>query len=54
MKKVWLKGEVEPEKFIRELLDRKEPVEHFELAETPLEEIFVKIAREPVGEEVAS
>jgi len=54
LKKVWLKGEVEPEKFIRELLDRKEPVEHFELAETPLEEIFVKIAREPVGEEVTS
>lgn len=54
LKKVWLKGEVEPEKFIRELLDRKEPLKHFELAETPLEEIFVKIAREPVGEEVVS
>jgi hypothetical protein len=29
-------------------------VEHFERADTPLEDIFVRLAREPMGEEVAS
>ena len=54
LQKVWLKEDMEPGEFIRALLDRKEPVEHYELAETPLEDIFVKLAQEPVVEEVAS
>lgn len=54
LQKVWLKTGTDPGSFMRSLFDRREPVEHYELAETPLEDIFVKIAREPVGEEVAS
>ncbi len=54
LQKVWLEEGQEPKGFIRLLLERGQPVEHYELAETPLEDIFVKLAREPVGEEVAS
>jgi len=54
LQKVWLEEGEEPKTFIRQLLDRGQPVEHYELAATPLEDIFVRLAREPVGEEVAS
>ena len=54
LKKVWLRTGVDPGKFLKELLDNGQDVEHYELAETPLEDIFVKLAKEPVGEEVAS
>ena len=54
LKKVWLKEKVEPGEFLRSLLNRNQPVEHYELAETPLEDIFVKLAKGGVEEEVAS
>ncbi len=54
LQKVWLEEGAEPKEFIRRLLDRGQPVDHYELAETPLEDIFVRLAREPAGEEVAS
>ncbi len=54
LQKVWLQSDVEPGAFLRELLDREEPVEHYELAETPLEDIFVRLAKRPEAEEVAS
>jgi len=54
LQKVWLQSDVEPGAFLRELLDREEPVEHYELAETPLEDIFVRLAKMPEAEEVAS
>ena len=54
LKKVWLKEKVEPGEFLRSLLNRNQPVEHYELAETPLEDIFVKLAKGGVKEEVAS
>lgn len=54
LKKVWLKDNVEPGEFLRSLVNRNQPVEHYELAETPLEDIFVKLARTSAGEEVAS
>jgi ABC-2 type transport system ATP-binding protein len=54
LKKVWLKDNVEPGEFLRSLLNRDQPVEHYELAETPLEDIFVKLARTSSTEEVAS
>ena len=54
LQKVWLQSNVEPGAFLRELLDREEPVEHYELAETPLEDIFVRLAKRPEAEEVAS
>lgn len=54
LKKVWLKNNVEPGEFLRSLVNRNQPVEHYELAETPLEDIFVKLARTSAGEEVAS
>jgi len=50
LKKVWLREDIAPGNFIRQLLDKGEPVEHYELAETPLEDIFVKLAKVPVGE----
>jgi ABC-2 type transport system ATP-binding protein len=53
LKKVWLKTGVDPRKLLSRLLERGEPVVHYEVAETPLEDIFVKIAREPVHAEVA-
>ena len=46
--KVWLEEGVEPRAFLNRLLSRQAPLEHYELAETPLEDIFVKLAREPV------
>ena len=54
LKKVWLKDNVDPGEFLRSLVNRNQPVEHYELAETPLEDIFVKLARTSAGEEVAS
>ncbi len=54
LKKVWLKDNVEPGEFLKSLLNRNQPVEHYELAETPLEDIFVKLAKGRVEEEVAS
>jgi len=54
LKKVWLKDGVEPGEFLRSLVNRNQPVEHYELAETPLEEIFVKLAGTSPVEEVAS
>ncbi len=54
--KVWLEEDLEPKEFLNRLLARQAPLEHYELAETPLEDIFVKLAKEPVhsGEEVGS
>ncbi|MFO7768390.1 MAG: ATP-binding cassette domain-containing protein [bacterium] len=46
LSKVWLEEGVEPRTFLNRLLERRAPVEHYELAETPLEEIFVKMARD--------
>jgi ABC-2 type transport system ATP-binding protein len=53
LKKVWLKTGVNPRALLSRLLEKGEPVAHYEVAETPLEDIFVKIAREPVQQEVA-
>ena len=46
--KVWLREEVPPALFLRHLLDRNEPVGHYEVADTPLEDIFVRLAQQPV------
>jgi ABC-2 type transport system ATP-binding protein len=54
LKKVWLKTGCEPRQFLSDLLRSGQPVAHFEMAETPLEDIFVKLAQEPVMPEVAS
>jgi ABC-2 type transport system ATP-binding protein len=52
--KVLLREGVTAGTFLKSLLEQGAPVEHFELAETPLEDIFVKLAQEPVNPEVAS
>jgi len=52
--KVLLREGVETGAFLKSLLEQGAPVEHFELAETPLEDIFVRLAQEPAHQEVAS
>lgn len=54
LKKVWLREGVEPRVFLSDLLRQGQPVAHYQTAETPLEDIFVKLAEAPVSGEVAS
>ncbi len=52
--KILLREGVATGAFLKSLLEQGAPVEHFELAETPLEDIFVRLAQEPAHQEVAS
>ncbi len=52
--KVHLREGITAGAFLKSLLEQGAPVEHFQLAEIPLEDIFVKLAQEPVRPEVAS